>query len=245
MNPERRIHPARIEEVVEKGDAGARGNMLEEGEKAAFELGLPGLAKEALYHVGKLRYRSSTGEHPFAQQGGGQPRRHHGGRAAARPNARQEGGGCCTTSARESVWRERGRTPSWAPRWPASRRVGQGGHIIASTISTRSRRASRPCSFRSPTHFGLQPGARRESLDTYVKRLENLEAIASGFKGVDKATPSRPGASFGCWSPTRWSRRAGRDTGARDRAEDRFRAQIPGIVRVTVIRETRIVEYAK
>ncbi|HOS41473.1 MAG TPA: Rnase Y domain-containing protein, partial [Spirochaetota bacterium] len=57
-----RIHPARIEEVVEKVRNEIEANMLEEGEKSSFELGIPGMSKDALYAIGKLKYRSSYGQ---------------------------------------------------------------------------------------------------------------------------------------------------------------------------------------
>ncbi|MFO8127678.1 HDIG domain-containing metalloprotein, partial [Yoonia sp.] len=57
-----RIHPARIEEVVEKVTAELDENMLEEGDKAAYELGIPGLSRDSLLHIGKLKYRTSYGQ---------------------------------------------------------------------------------------------------------------------------------------------------------------------------------------
>jgi len=91
-----------------------------------------------------------------------------------------------------------------------------------------------------------RPGARRESLDTYIKRLENLEAIASGFKGVDKCYAIQAGRELRVLVANDLVTDERAEILAREIAQKiESELKYPGIVRVTVIRETRIVEYAK
>ena len=115
-----RIHPARIEEVVEKVTTEIEENMLDEGEKAAYQLGITGLAKEALYNLGKLKYRSSYGQNVLSHSlevanmagimAGELKLDVH---LAKRP-------ACSMTSARGAWSRARAPTPSSARRWPRS-----------------------------------------------------------------------------------------------------------------------------
>ena len=91
-----------------------------------------------------------------------------------------------------------------------------------------------------------RPGARRESLDTYLKRLENLENIASSFKGVEKCFAIQAGRELRVLVANDLVNDERAEILAREIAQ-RIESELkyPGIVRVTVIRETRIVEYAK
>jgi ribonuclease Y len=91
-----------------------------------------------------------------------------------------------------------------------------------------------------------RPGARRETLDNYIKRLENLEAIAEGFTGVDKAFAIQAGRELRILvNPDsvndEQSRELGKDIAKKIENDLRY----PGRIKVTIIRETRIVEYAR
>ena len=142
-----RIHPARIEEIVEKVKAEFEQKILQEGEAALLELGIPGMHPELVKLLGPPALpHLLRPERPPAQQGSRLPGRHHG-RRAARPTSRwPAAAACCTTSARPSTARwtaptsrsastccaSSARPRRWSTPWPA---------ITATTI----RRRSRPC----------------------------------------------------------------------------------------------------
>ena len=93
---------------------------------------------------------------------------------------------------------------------------------------------------------GARPGARRESLEIYIKRLEALEKIANAFPGVEKSYAIQAGREVRIMVEHHgWTTRARRTWRARSRAASRRSCEYPGQIRVTVIRETRAVDYAK
>src|SRR6266581_2005372 len=180
-----RIHPARIEEMVEKARKEVEASIKEAGESAATEAGAPGLHPEIIRTLGRLKYRYSF----------------HAGVIH------------CIEAHHEEVE-------------PTS--VEALITIVADAIS------------------GSRPGARRESLDQYVKRLEALEAVANGFPGVDKSFAIQAGREIRIIvKPEEVD-----DLGASRMAKEISRRiqeslDYPGQVKVTVIRERRSVEYAK
>jgi ribonuclease Y len=120
-------------------------------------------------------------------------------------------------------------------------------NAIASHHNDKDPKHSRRSLFRLPTRFRRsRPGARRESLENYLKRLENLEAIATSFKGVEKCYAIQAGREIRVLVANEQvsdekAQIMAREIAARIEAEMKY----PGIVRVTVIRETRSVDYAK
>ncbi len=243
-----RIHPARIEEVVEKVTQELEENMLEEGEKAAFELGLPGLAKEALYHVGKLRYRSSYGQNILSHS------KEVANLAGIMAGELQLD---VMLAKRAGLLHDIGK---------GSIVEGEGAHaVVGAEMARKFGESDKVVNIIASHHFDKEPetfeavliqvadaisasrpGARRESLDTYVKRLENLEAIASGFKGVDKCYAIQAGRELRVLVANDMVTDERAEILAREIAQKiESELKYPGIVRVTVIRETRIVEYAK
>lgn len=243
-----RIHPARIEETVNKVTEEIEELMLDEGEKVAFELGIPGLSSDAMYHVGKLKYRTSYGQNVF--------------------NHSKEVANLAGMMAGEL-----GLDVQLAKRAGLLHDIGkgivvegEGSHAIVGADMARKFGESDKCvnaiashhNDKDPESFeavlvqiadaisASRPGARRESLDTYLKRLDNLEKIALGFKGVDKCYAIQAGRELRVLVDTvavndEKAHSIAREIAARIESEMKY----PGIVRVTVIRETRIVEHAK
>jgi ribonucrease Y len=243
-----RIHPARIEEVVEKVTQELEENMLEEGEKAAFELGLPGLSKEALYHVGKLRYRSSYGQNMLSHS-----------KEVANLTGIMAGelnldvmlakrAGLLHDIGKGSVVEGEGAHALVGAEM--AKKFGESDKVINAIASHHNDKDTE--SFEAvlvqvaDAISASRPGARRESLDTYLKRLENLENIASSFKGVDKCYAIQAGRELRVLVSNEMVNDERAEILAREIAQKiESELKYPGIVRVTVIRETRIVEYAK
>lgn len=243
-----RIHPARIEEVVEKVTAELDDNMLEDGEKAAFELGIPGLSKDALHHIGKLKYRSSYGQNVLSHS-----------KEVANLAGIMAGelGLDVMLAKRAGLLHDIGK---------GSMAEGEGAHAVvgaemakkfgetpkvASIIAAHHNDKEHEC-FESvlvqaaDAISASRPGARRESLDTYLKRLDNLEKIALSYKGVEKCYAIQAGREIRVIVSNELVSDEKAAVLAREIAEKiESELKYPGIVRVIVIRETRIIDYAK
>ncbi|MCX7678408.1 MAG: ribonuclease Y [Spirochaetes bacterium] len=243
-----RIHPARIEEVVEKVTVELDDSMLEEGEKAAFELGIPGLSKDALYHIGKLKFRSSYGQNVLSHS-----------KEVANIAGIMAGelGLDVMLAKRAGLLHDIGK---------GSIVEGEGAHAligaemvkkfgenqkVASIIAAHHNDAEHEC-FESvivqaaDAISASRPGARRESLETYLKRLDNLEKIALSFKGVEKCYAIQAGRELRVIVSNELVSDERAALLAREIAEKiESELKYPGIVRVIVIRETRIIDYAK
>ncbi|MBN1532223.1 MAG: ribonuclease Y [Spirochaetes bacterium] len=243
-----RIHPARIEEVVEKVTTELEEAMLEEGEKAAYELGIPGISKEALYSIGKLKYRTSYGQNVLSHS-----------IEVANLAAVMAGelNLDVQMAKRAGLLHDIGK---------GSMVEGEGAHaLVGADMAKKFGEMEKVINAVASHHndkepesyeavlvqvadaiSASRPGARKESLDTYLKRLDNLEKIALSFKGVDKCYAIQAGRELRVI--------VNNDIISDDRAETMAREiankieselKYPGIVRVTLIRETRIIDYAK
>ena len=246
-----RIHPGRIEEVVAKARAEVDLVIRQAGEAAAYDTGVPGLPPEIDQAARPAAsYRTSYGQNVLKHVDRDRaPRRGHR-RARSAPTSRSpRWAACCTTSARPSTTRSRARTRRSAPQIAPAPQPADEGRQRASRRTTRrsSTPASRRPSSRSPTPSARRrPGARGETMDTYVKRLEELQAIANSFAGVEKSFAVQAGREV---------RILVRPEEIDDLASTRLARDIvrkieesltyPGQIKVTVIRETRAVEYAK
>ncbi|HNR87629.1 MAG TPA: ribonuclease Y [Spirochaetota bacterium] len=243
-----RIHPARIEEVVEKVRNEIEANMLEEGEKSSFELGIPGMSKDALYAIGKLKYRSSYGQNVLSHS-----------KEVANLAGIMAGELKLDVllAKRSGLLHDIGKG-SMAEGEGAHALVGAdmakkfGENDVVVNVIASHHNDKEPESFEATliqvadAISASRPGARKESLDTYLKRLDNLEHIAMSFKGVEKCYAIQAGREIRVL--------VANDVISDDRAESLAREiahkietelKYPGIVRVTVIRETRVVDYAK
>ena len=243
-----RIHPARIEEIVAKVTTEIDESMLDDGEKVSYELGIPGFSKDAMYYLGKLKYRTSYGQNVL----------HHS-RDVANLAGIMAGelGLDVQLAKRAGLLHDIGK---------GSVVEGEGSHALVGAEMARKFGEDDRCINAIASHHNdteqesfeailvqvadaisaSRPGARRESLDTYLKRLDNLEKIASTFKGVDRCYAIQAGRELRILVDNSLVDDENLPSMARDIATKiESEMKYPGIVRVTVIRETRIVDYAK
>jgi len=243
-----RIHPARIEEMVEKARKEVEASVKEAGEAAATEAGAPGLHPEIIRTLGRLKYRYSYGQNQL---------RHAVETANLAAMIAHELGGNVDIARRGGLLHDLGK---------AIDHEVEGTHAILGAELARRysvhagvihcieahHEEVEPTSVEALITIvadaisGSRPGARRESLDQYVKRLEALEAVANSFPGVDKSFAIQAGREIRIIvKPEEVD-----DLGASRMAKEISRRiqeslDYPGQVKVTVIRERRSVEYAK
>ncbi|HEX2641922.1 MAG TPA: ribonuclease Y [Thermoanaerobaculia bacterium] len=243
-----RIHPARIEEVVEKVKAEFDQKVLQEGEASLLELGIASMHPELVRLLGRLRYRTSYGQNVL----------HH-----SKEVAFLAGTMAAELKANVAVARRAGLVHDIGK---AIDREMDGTHLQIGIDLLRKYGETEEVVHGMACHHGdydpqtveavlvtaadalsaARPGARREILETYVKRLEKLEEIASGFKGVQKTFAIQAGREIriivdsGKLSDEQalW---LSKDIARKVEAELTY----PGQIKVTVIRETRSVEFAR
>jgi ribonuclease Y len=241
-----RIHPARIEEIVEKVTHEVEESILDEGEKYAFELGIPGLSKDALYHVGKLRYRSSYGQNVLAHS-----------IEVANLAGIMAGelkldiqlakrGGFLHDIGKGSIVEGEGAHAIVGAEM--AKKFGEDDKIVNMIASHHNDKE--PATLEAvliqiaDAISASRPGARRESLENYLKRLESLENIAMSFKGVEKCFAIQAGREIRVLVSNEMINDEKAELLAREIASKiESELKYPGIVRVTVIRETRIIDY--
>ena len=243
-----RIHPARIEEVVEKVKTEMDAAVLKEGEAAAFELGLYDLHPEAQRLMGRLKFRTSYGQNVL---------NHSKEVAYLAGIMARELGINAMVAVRAAFLHDIGK---------AIDRDLQGTHLELGIDFLRKHGESEPVVMAVAAHHmdidwpsleamivqaadaisAARPGARRDILESYVKRLEKLEGIADSFPGVTKAFALQAGREIRIMvesdkisdEETVW---LSKDIAKRIENE----LEYPGQIKVTVIRETRAVEYAR
>ena len=243
-----RIHPARIEEMVEKSQKEVEAIIKEEGERATFETGIHGIHPEIIKLLGRLKYRTSYGQNVLQHS---IEVAHLCGLMAG------ELGADITLAKRAGLLHDIGK---------AVNHEIEGPHVTIGADLAKKYRESFSIVNAIAAHHGdieantveavlvqacdavsaARPGARRETLETYIKRLEKLENIADSFEGVEKAYAIQAGREIRIMvKPERVddvnSVRIAREIVKRIEEE----LEYPGQIKVTVIRETRAVEYAK
>jgi ribonuclease Y len=243
-----RIHPARIEEVVEKVKAELEEQMLKEGETAAFELGLFDLRPEILRTMGRLKFRTSYGQNVL---------NHSKEVAFVAGIMAREVGLDAHVATRAAFVHDIGKA--------IDRDLG-GSHLELGIDFLRKHGENEAVVMAMAAHHmdidwpsleamivqaadaisAARPGARRDILESYVKRLEKLEGIADSFKGVSKAFALQAGREIRILVESErisdeeaiW---LSKDIARRIENE----LEYPGQIKVTVIRETRAVEFAR
>jgi ribonucrease Y len=243
-----RIHPARIEEIVEKVNTEIDNAIREAGEQAAFDVGVHGIHPELIKLVGKLKYRTSYAQNVLQHS--------------------IEVSFLCGIMAAEL-----GLSEKLAKRAGLLHDIGkavdheiEGPHAIIGADLAR-RHSESPATVHAiaahhedvPTEdilailvqaadalSGARPGARKELLETYVKRLEDLERIACAFPGITKAYAIQAGRELRIIVESGLVTDADVVLLSRDVAK-KIESELtyPGQIKVTVIRETRAVEFAK
>ena len=243
-----RIHPTRIEEVVEKVREEIDNTIREAGEYAVMELGLSGVHPELVKTLGRLKYRSSYGQNVLnhsmavgflagimmselgldARAGRRAGLLHDLGKAV---DHEVEGGHAVIGA---NLAKKFGEKPDIVHAIGAHHEDEKPNSILACIVTA------------ADAMSGARPGARRETLESYIKRLEDLEGVSREFDGVNKAFAIQAGRELRVMVE---SEQVGDEAAlmmARDIAKKiEERLTYPGQIKVTVIRETRAVEYAR
>jgi ribonuclease Y len=243
-----RIHPARIEEVVQKVAEELEVGIRESGERATFDVGAHGMHVELINLIGRLKYRTSYGQNILQHS--------------------LEVAFLCGVMAAEL-----GLDVKKAKRAGLLHDIGkavdhevEGSHAIIGRDLARKYGEAEDIIYAIGAHHedqppksvldvlvqsadalsGARPGARKEMLQSYVKRLEDLEKIANNFEGVEKSYAIQAGRDLRIIVDSQKVKDEETTLLSRDIAKAiEEQLTYPGQIRVTVIRETRAVEYAK
>lgn len=243
-----RIHPTRIEEVVEKARAELDGIIRAAGETASIEAGSPGLHPEVLRTLGRLKYRTSYGQNQL---------KHAVETAALGTIIATEMGADISVVRRGCLLHDIGKAIDHDVEGThaiigaeLARRYGVSPAVVhcieAHHEEIEPRTVEALIVMMADAISGGRPGARRESLEHYIKRLEALEIVANAFAGVEKSFAIQAGREIRIIvKPEDID-----DLGAMRLARDVSRKieeclEYPGQIKVTVVRETRAVDYAK
>jgi len=243
-----RIHPARIEEIVEKTTKELEENIKEEGERTILEIGVTGLHPELVKLVGRLKYRTSFGQNALQHA---KEVSYLLGMMAAELNldwrlARRIGLlhdiGKAVDHQVEGTHAKIG--AELAKKFGESQEVVHAIEAHHEETAFQNIYAVLTCA--ADAVSASRPGARRETLETYIKRLEKLESIANLFKGVEKSYAIQAGREIRVIVEPNKISDAEIVNLARDiRKKIEEDMEYPGQIKVTVIRETRAIEYAK
>jgi ribonuclease Y len=243
-----RIHPARIEKTVEKATQEVEAIIQDEGERAVLNAGVPGIHPELVKLLGQLKWRTSFGQNVLLHS---LETAHLAGTMASELGAdvrlAKEGGllhdiGKAVDHDVEGPHAAIG--ADLAKRYGRTARVidcvaAHHGEVEAHCLEAVLVEAADAIS-------GARPGARRESLDSYVKRVQGLEEIANGFAGVSQSYAIQAGREIRIIvRPDEVDDLAAINLSKEIARSVEDSLQYPGQIKVTVIRETRAVDYAK
>ena len=243
-----RIHPARIEKLVSDANKEVEEAIREEGERAAYETGVPGLHPEVLKLLGRLKFRTSYGQN---QHSHAVETAHIAGMIAAELGADvniAKAGGLLHDLGKAIDHEVEGTHAQIGAEY--ARRYGVGPKIV-NCIASHHHEVEQECVEAliveaADAISGARPGARRESLDTYIRRVKALEDIAHQFPGVEQSYALQAGREVRIMVKPEEIDDLAAMRLARDishKIEESI--QYPGQIKVTIIRETRAVDYAK
>ena len=243
-----RIHPARIEEMVEKAQKEVDMMIREEGESAALEVGVHGIHPELLKLLGRMKFRTSYGQNAL---------KHSVEVAQLSGLLAGEIGLDVRLAKRAGLLHDIGKSIDHDV---------EGSHIQIGVDLCRKYKESATVINAVEAHHGdvepetliacvvqaadtisaARPGARRETLETYTNRLKQLEDITNQFKGVDKSFAIQAGREIRVMVVPEQVSDADMVLLARDIAKQiEFELEYPGQIKVNVIRESRVTDYAK
>ena len=243
-----RIHPARIEEMVEKAQKEVENNMREEGEAACLEVGIHGIHPELVKLLGKMKFRTSYGQNAL---------KHSIEVAQLSGLLASELGVDVRLAKRAGLLHDIGKSVDHDM---------EGTHVQLGADLCKKYKESATVLNAVESHHGdveptsliscivqaadtisaARPGARRETLETYTNRLKQLEDITNSFKGVDKSFAIQAGREVRIMVVPEQISDDDMILLARDvskRIEDEL--EYPGQIKVNVIRESRVTDYAK
>jgi ribonuclease Y len=243
-----RIHPARIEEMYTKANALVEQQIREAGEAAAFETGIPNLHADIVRTLGRLKFRTSYGQNVL----------NHSLEVAYLSGVMAaELGVDVRIAKRAGLLHDLGKAIDHEIEGPhatigadLARRLGENKEIVhcieahhadvePSTVEAVIVQAADAIS-------AARPGARRETLESYIKRLEKLETLAEAHKGVEKSYAMQAGREIRIMVKPEQISDAESTILARDIAKQiEEELQYPGQIKVMVIRESRAIEFAK
>ena len=243
-----RIHPAKIEEMVEKAKEEIEATIKAEGERATLETGVMGLNQDIVRLLGKLKYRTSYGQNVL----------NHSIEVSNLARIMAEELGLDSTRARRAgLLHDIGK---------ALDHDMEGTHVELGVEVLRKYKENELVVNAVEAHHGdvepktleavlvaaadaisaSRPGARRETLEAYIKRLQNLEEIANSFDGVDKSFAIQAGREIRIMVKPEKISDADMTVLARDIAKKvESDMEYPGQIKVNVIREFRVIDYAK
>ena len=243
-----RIHPARIEEMVEKAQKEVDAAVKQAGERATFEVGIHGIHPELVRLLGRLRYRTSYGQNVL---------KHSIEVAFLAGIMAEELGVDATVARRAGLLHDIGK---------AFPHDVEGSHVEIGVNAAKKYKESREVVHAIEAHHNdvepktivailvqaadaisaARPGARREDMENYIKRLEKLEEIATSFSGVDKAFAIQAGREIRVMVKPEEVNDDGMKIIAREMAAKiQEEVKYPGQIKVNVIRESRVADYAK
>jgi ribonuclease Y len=243
-----RIHPARIEEIVQKVTREVQNRIYEEGEKALFDLGIHNMPTEGVRALGRLYFRTSYGQNVLVHS---KEVAEIAGLLAAELGADRE------LAKRAAILHDIGKGAENDSDQnhaevgaEAARKMGEAPLVVNAIAAHHN--DIEPASLEAiivqiaDAISAARPGARKETVDNYVNRLENLEKIAEGFNGVEKAYAIQAGRELRILVnnekiPDGDVKELARKIAKQIENDLRY----PGRIKLTMIRETRIVEYAR
>jgi ribonuclease Y len=243
-----RIHPARIEKVVDRAQREVEAVIQEEGERAAYEAGVHGLHPDLITLLGQLQYRTSYGQNVLRHS---IETAHLAGMMAA------ELGADVALSKQAGLLHDIGKAVSHEAEGPHARigadiaeRLGRPPEVVNAIAAHHGEDEYRTVEAilvgAADAISGARPGARRETLESYIKRVESLENLAGSFAGVEKSYAIQAGREIRIIVKPDEIDDLGIITLSRDIAKKVEESlQYPGQIKVTVVRETRAVDYAK
>ena len=243
-----RIHPTRIEEMVEKAQKEVDASVKQAGERATFEVGIHGIHPDLVRLLGRLRYRSSYGQNVL---------KHSIEVAFLAGMMAEELGVDANIARRAGLLHDIGK---------AFPHDVEGSHVEIGVNAAKKYKESKEVIHAIEAHHNdvepktivailvqaadaisaARPGARREDMENYIKRLQKLEEIATGFDGVDKAFAIQAGREVRVMVKPEQVNDEGmkliaREMAAKIQAEMKY----PGQIKIHLIRESRVADYAK
>ena len=243
-----RIHPARIEEMVEKAQKEVEASVKQAGERATFEVGIHGIHPELVKLLGRLKYRTSYGQNVLK----------HSIEVAFLAGIMADELGVDSNAAKRA-----GLLHDIGKAFPHD---VEGSHVEIGVNAAKKYKESREVIHAIEAHHNdvepktiiavlvqaadaisaARPGARREDMENYIKRLEKLEEIAKSFDGIDKAFAIQAGREIRVMVKPEEVNDAGMKVIAREMAAKiQSEVKYPGQIKINLIRESRAVDYAK